>query len=153
MRVGDLLLWVTGVPRVTMFGRKSVGSGLTTRYPLNSHSPFAQNSPQSRHSHHSPHSENTPAWRVSRGLRHAGTPVDSPPGVLTSSLAARRAVVPRHGDRPFATGDAKVVDKGSVSGRGQVDKGTSRLRLDWRAFSCSPRRKRFGASRRIWVGA
>jgi hypothetical protein len=33
MRVGDLLLWMTGVTRVTMFGRKSVGSGLTTRHP------------------------------------------------------------------------------------------------------------------------
>jgi hypothetical protein len=33
MRAGDLLLWVTEVTRVTMSGRKSVGSGLTTRYP------------------------------------------------------------------------------------------------------------------------
>jgi hypothetical protein len=29
MSAGDLLLWVTEVLRVTMFGRKSVGSGLT----------------------------------------------------------------------------------------------------------------------------
>ena len=42
MSVRDLLLWVT---EVTMFGRKSVGSGLTTRYPLNFHSPFSRTFP------------------------------------------------------------------------------------------------------------
>jgi hypothetical protein len=94
MRAGDLLLWVTGVPRVTMFGRKSVGSGLTTRYLLDF--PFAflpDFSPKLSLSSLSS-LEKTPAWT---GLAEPATcprPVDHGPATGLADLKARREAGP-----------------------------------------------------------